>query len=67
MKKPEHYYMCLECAKNMGAEFQQDHICTVTTDKCPYCGAKDVTLIPWVDFDWPQDQDTDKIAKGNRD
>lgn len=65
--KFEHYYMCIDCAKDKGGVFPEGHVCTVTKGECPYCKAQDVVLIPWVDFNWPMDYDKDKIAKGNRD
>lgn len=51
--KPElpHYWICVKCAKERGGTFPEGHICTVTHDKCEYCGIEQ-TVIPIVDFDW---------------
>jgi len=50
--KPPHYSMCFKCAAKQGGKMPKGHVCTVTFGKCLYCKTKDVTLIPWVDFDW---------------
>lgn len=63
----KHYWLCGECAALKGGVFPKGHICTVMIGKCFYCDRKKVTLIPWVDFNWPKDKKNDKIAKGNRD
>jgi hypothetical protein len=59
--------MCYECATELGGVFPEDHVCTVTRGECPYCKTQDVVLIPWIDFNWPEDKASDKVAKGNRD
>lgn len=50
--KPEHYWLCIDCAKEKGGIFPEGHVCTVMKGECPYC-KKDKTIVPWVDFDWP--------------
>lgn len=65
--KLEHYWLCSECARDKGGVFPEGHACTVMSGKCPYCDKENVTLIPWVDFDFPKDKKLDKKAKGNRD
>lgn len=50
--KFRHYWMCWSCADKMGGKFPEGHVCTVTSGKCLYCETEDVTLIPYVDFDW---------------
>lgn len=67
MRKLEHYFMCFECADKMGGIFPEGHVCTVTEGECPYCHDKNVTLVPWVDFNWPKDKKKDKTAKVSRD
>ena len=62
-----HYDMCAACAKDAGGVMKAGHVCTVSHGICEYCGAPGVTLIPWVDFNWPDDAKIDKIAKNNRD
>lgn len=47
------YWMCGDCATKFGGEFPEGHVCTVTYGTCAYCKKSDVTLIPYVDFDWP--------------
>lgn len=66
-KKFEHYWMCMSCGMDMGGVFPEDHTCTVTRGACPYCKAEKVTLIPWVDFDWPKDESLSRAAKMGRD
>ena len=60
MKKFEHYWMCFECATEMGGTFPEGHCCTVCLDTCPYCGKENVTVVPYVDFDWT-DLDTEHL------
>jgi len=64
--KFEHYWLCHSCATEQGGVWPENHCCTVIHGKCPYCGKED-TIIPYVDFNWPKDKETDKIAKQNRD
>ncbi len=52
-----HYWICFECAENKGGTWPPGHCATVHTGECPYCLKKDVTVIPFVDFDW-KDLDT---------
>lgn len=65
--KHEHYWLCSECAESKGGVFPEGHCCTCIVGECPYCKAKDIMLIPWVDFNWPKDVANDRIAKNNRD
>jgi hypothetical protein len=61
------YWMCQKCANKAGGVFPKGHVCTVTHGQCKYCSTKDVTLIPWVDFDWPKEKVKDSAAKRGRD
>jgi hypothetical protein len=63
----KHYYACFECNSKAGGKFPKGHICTMSEGKCEVCGKEDTTLIPWVDFNWPNDTNNDLIAKRNRD
>lgn len=49
----EQYWTCNECAEKAGGKFPKDHVCTACLGDCPICHTKNVTLIPWVDFNWP--------------
>lgn len=59
-KKPNfpHYWMCNICAYTKGGVFPEGHCATVTSGTCEYCNSENVTLIPWVDFDWDDDSST---------
>jgi hypothetical protein len=63
----KHYYACGDCLTAAGGVFPAGHICTVSAGDCPICGAINVTLIPWVDFNFPKDAKNNYIAKRNRD
>lgn len=62
----KHYAVCFECASKAGGKIPPKHICTVWQDKCPICG-EDATMIPWVDFDWKDDDKATAVAKMCRD
>lgn len=64
-----HYFMCQACAFCMGAVWPKEPFAsTVCMGTCPYCDFEEQTLIPWVDFDWPDlDEPTQKGAKFGRD
>lgn len=62
-----YYYMCWACAEAKGGVWPKGHCATAHQGTCEYCGTKGTTLIPYVDFNWPKDPDTDKVAKRNRD
>jgi len=51
--KHEHYWLCMECATKNGGKWPEGHACTVSVGTCPYCAEENVTIIPYVDFDWP--------------
>jgi hypothetical protein len=53
MDKFPHYWLCSECADAKGGKWPEGHVATVTHGECPYCKTPDVTIIPYVDFDWP--------------
>lgn len=63
----KHYWLCSKCAELKGGVFPESHVCTVIMGKCPYCRTEDVTLIPWVDFNWPAETKKDIKAKLRRD
>lgn len=63
-----HYWLCGDCAKNKGGVWPEGHCATVMQGDCPYCGTKNVTIIPWVDFNWPKEsRQTNFKAKVQRD
>lgn len=47
-----HYWICSDCAKEKGGTWPEGHCATCSLGDCPYCGKKDVTIIPYVDFNW---------------
>ncbi len=49
-----HYWLCSPCATKKGGKWPEGHYATVTHGTCPYCKTQDVTIIPYVDFDWPK-------------
>ena len=51
----------------MGGKWPKGHCATVMNGQCKYCKIKSITIIPWVDFNWPKDLRTTTIAKMNRD
>ena len=61
------YFACENCNKEAGGVFPKGHICTVSLGDCELCGAKNVTLIPWVDFNFPKNKQVDSVAKKVRD
>lgn len=70
LKRFPHYWMCDACAKDMGGVHPPDGVGTVIHGTCEYCkGKKQVgkLLAPWVDFDWPKDQNATKRARLARD
>jgi len=69
-EKFPHYWICDACAKEKGGVWPKGHQATAMEDICPYCrGIKQLTvhIMPWVDFNWPKDIDSDVTAKMNRD
>lgn len=65
--KFEHYAHCQTCSENMGGKLPEICHITVWSGECPVCKESNVTLIPWVDFNWPKDLESDEIAKLSRD
>lgn len=65
--KIEHYWLCAKCAEKKGGVFPEGHVCTCSSGECPYCKTKGVTLIPYVDFNWPKDPKLDRHSRINRD
>lgn len=51
-RKFEYYWMCWDCADKMGGVFPEGHCCTVCIDTCEYCNTENITVIPYVDFNW---------------
>lgn len=49
----KHGMTCKECANKAGGKMPENHTCTVSIGDCPICLKKDITLIPWIDFNWP--------------
>lgn len=49
-----HWNICYECAHDKGAKIPDGKRgITVTTGTCGYCKTEEVTLVPIVDFNWP--------------
>ena len=63
----EVYYCCHDCLTKAGGKPIAGHCFTASLGDCEVCGAKDVTLIPWVDYSWPKDKKADWVAKSVRD
>lgn len=63
----KHYWLCGKCAIKKGGIFPKGHVCTAIQGQCLYCKKKEVTLIPWVDFNWPKNNKKNIRAKINRD
>ena len=62
------YDACSECCKEAGGVWPEGHLCTASLGKCSICGKDEVYLIPWVDFDWPDEEEhIDCVAKLHRD
>lgn len=51
-KIKEAYWACDDCITQAGGVFPEGHCATMTKGDCLVCGAVNVTLIPWVDYDW---------------
>lgn len=63
-----HYWLCDTCAHEKGGVWPAQHVATGTTGDCKYCGLKNTSLMPWVDYNWPkEDKRTNFIAAVNRD
>lgn len=62
-----HYWLCFQCADSKGGVWPDGHCATIMHGTCEYCGDKNVTICPWVDFDWPMLKKINMVAKGNRD
>lgn len=62
-----HYWLCWDCAETRGGTWPVGHCATVTMGTCPYCNKEDVTIIPYVDFNWKDDKELDNFSKRNRD
>jgi hypothetical protein len=60
------YWGCMDCWTKEGGVFPEGHVCTVHIDVCEMCGHR-TTLIPHVDFDWPNNSKRDRKAKVSRD
>jgi hypothetical protein len=63
-----HYWMCSACAYCMGGVWPYEgYVCTVTKGTCEYCGFENEILTPWVDYNWPDLESLDRVAKVVRD
>lgn len=47
------YFICWECATALGGVMWPGKANTVSQGECPYCFTQDITIIPYVDFQWP--------------
>ena len=65
-KIKKYYWACGECNQKAGGVWPEGHCATVTQGQCQVCKTKHVTLVPWVDYNWPENKD-DKFAKVLRD
>ena len=62
---PDHW-ICTACAIiKGGTRAKEAYKCYLGT--CPYCEGRQVVLTPWVDYDWPKNEQWDKEAKAFRD
>jgi hypothetical protein len=67
-KNPKYYSACKDCWEKRGGWLPGNgNSITVSMGDCPYCKTKEATLIPWVDFNWPDDGMKDIRAKLWRD
>ena len=68
LNKIKHYcWCCSSCATEAGGIYPEGHVCTMTAGICNVCGDEGVTLIPWVDFNWPEDNELNFEAHIRRD
>ena len=53
-----HYWICFECATQMGGTWPKGHVATLVIKQCEYCKGKnhgpDAFIAPWVDYDWSE-------------
>lgn len=63
----KYYWACGKCMEEAGGIWPEGHCATATQDTCKICGAKDKLLSPWVDYNWPNNAQLNKIAKVSRD
>lgn len=64
-----YYWICFECATQMGGKWPSNHIATTTEKVCEYCqgeNQKEEFIAPWVDYNW-LDLKITEIAKKLRD
>lgn len=64
---PGTYWMCNACGEKKGGKVPIGHVFTAMEGTCSWCGDKKVTLIPWVDFNWPKDKRKNIEANYGRD
>jgi hypothetical protein len=62
-----HYWICDICAHLKGGVWPPGHVATVCVGRCLYCGIDGLTIIPYVDFDWPKDKNLTARCKNSRD
>lgn len=63
-----HYHMCEDCGIEKGGNLDGAIGITVISGICKYCELPiEQMLIPWVDFNWPKDKQSDRVAKVTRD
>ncbi len=64
-KIKEAYWACDDCNTSAGGVFPDGHVCTAVSGECKVCNKEDVTLIPWVDYNWdnPKDDLTAKMVR----
>lgn len=65
MKIKKHYWACADCLSRAGGK-DTGGVGTVMMGECKHCELP-ATLIPWVDYDWPKDKTSDRVAKVSRD
>lgn len=66
MKFP-HYWICGACVNEHGGTLPDGQSVTMAAKRCEYCeGKKQVEkfIAPWVDYDWPDADDTMKARMG---
>lgn len=59
------YWICFPCAEERGGVAPLE-VLNGKISTCKYCGAKNTTLVAYVEFDWPNDKALDAHSKIHR-
>lgn len=69
-QKFPHHHICHECALRRGGVLSPG-VATAAEVECKYCNGDNQKpkemLLPWIDYDWPEDRKADYTAKASRD